>query len=157
MGRSHYPCAYREETLYQFHGLDVRHRRENVASEALPWLALLPTPWERFKRLGDTSLEHSRRALQCQLEPGLRLSKTLYGGRHDGGLGEPDFGDRSAEDRALEFSKAQEHPSDGESLVGGAPGCEPEDFAKIGLLAIVGGAIGPADLSPVPVAMNLPG
>src|SRR5262249_26022812 len=48
-------------------GLDVRHRRENVASEAAPRLAQLPTPWERFKRLGDTSLEHSCRALKCQL------------------------------------------------------------------------------------------
>ena len=131
--------------------------RENVASEALAWRARLPAPRERFKGLGDPSLQHSHRALQRQLEPCLPLPKPLNGGRNDGGLGEPDLGDRGAEDEALGFFETQKHSSDGETLIRGAPRGEPKHLPKIGLLAVVGRAVGSTDLTPVPLAVNLPG
>src|SRR5947209_4962833 len=131
--------------------------REHIASEALARRARFPATRKRLKRFGDPSLQHNHRALQRELEPRLPLPKPLNGGRRDSGLSKPDFGDCSAEDGALGFFKAQEHSSDGEPLVGGAPRREPEDVAKIGLFTVVGRAVGSTDLTPVPVAVNLPG
>ena len=60
------------------------------------------------------------------------LIKPLDSGRDDSALGEPDLGNAGAEDETLAFLEAQEHASDGEPLIRGAPRREPQDFPKIG-------------------------
>ena len=157
MGRAHHLCPELKEVLDQLHRLDIGHRPKDGASEALARRAWFSAPRKRLEGLGDPRLEHSRRALQRELEPRLPLSRPLDGARNDGGLSEPDLGDRGAEDEALGFFETQKHSSDGETLIRGAPRGEPKHLPKIGLLAVVGRAVGSTDLTPVPLAVNLPG
>src|SRR5262249_6559064 len=83
-------------------------------------------------------------------------NRSLDGWCNDGRFGEPNFGDGSAEDGALHVFETQEQPSNGKSLVGRTPRREREDFAKVRLLGVVGGAIGPANLAPISVAVDFP-
>jgi hypothetical protein len=105
MGRSHNLRADLEEPLHKLHRLDVGHRTEDGAAEAVARRTRLPAPREGLKGLGDPSLEHSCRALQRELEPRLPLPKPLDGGRDDSALGEPDLGDGGAEDESSRSSK----------------------------------------------------
>src|SRR5262249_474787 len=92
-----------------------------------------------------------------QLDPGRPLSAPLDRGGDYGRLSQTDIRYRRPHQGALRFRELHQHPTDGEALVRGPPRTEPEHFAEVCLLALVGVPPGILQLTPVGARMNFPG